>query len=207
MQLCKVLESDTDMLPPKFHDWERWINFRKYINQTFHLKDIVHSNGFKIGFTIVIILTFVNSCLNIYTDYAVFDIIDNVLMAIFVLEVILKLLGLGPENYFKDPWNKLDFFLIIFGLLLECLPESMIPRNSATLFKMTRIFRITVLIKLISDKNKLKSEIYIKATRLMSQTAIIIPIVLKFFPLFMITYYILGVMGMQIFRKSAISNN
>ncbi len=37
--------------------------------------------------------------------------------------------------------------------------------------------------------------------------AIIIPIVLKFFPLFMITYYVLGVMGMQIFRKSGIINN
>lgn len=72
---------------------------------------------------------------------------------------------------------------------------------------MTRIFRITVLVKLISEKNKLKSEIYIKATRLVSQIAIIIPIVLKFFPLFMITYYILGVMGMQIFRKSGIINS
>lgn len=78
-------------------------------------------------------------------------------MAVFVVEVFLKILGLGPENYFKDPWNKLDFFLITFGLLLECLPPSVVPRNSATLFKMTRIFRITVLIKLISEKNKLKS--------------------------------------------------
>lgn len=157
MQLCKVLESDTDMLPPRFHDWQRWINFRRYINQTCRLKDIVHSNTFKIVFTIIIILTFINSCLNIYTGSIVFDIIDNILMAIFVVEIFLKLLGLGPENYFKDPWNKLDFFLITFGLLLEFLPSDIIPRNSATLFKMTRIFRITVLIKLISERNKLKS--------------------------------------------------
>ena len=72
---------------------------------------------------------------------------------------------------------------------------------------MVRIFRVTILIKYVSQKNKLNSEIYIKATKLVSQMAIIIPIVLKFFPLFMITYYVLGVMGMQIFRKSGIINN
>lgn len=72
---------------------------------------------------------------------------------------------------------------------------------------MLRIFRVTILIKYVSQKNKLNSETYIKATKLVSQMAIIIPIVLKFFPLFMITYYVLGVMGMQIFRKSGIINN
>lgn len=53
----------------------------------------------------------------------------------------------------------------------------------------------------------MNSEIYIKATRLISQMAIIIPIVLKFFPLFMITYYVLGVFGMIIFRESGIINH
>jgi len=79
-------------------------------------------------------------------------------------------------------------------------PEDKIPRNSDVLFKMTRIFRITILIKLIEDKNRLRSDIYIKATRLISQMAIIIPIVMKFFPLYMISYYVLGILGMQIFR-------
>lgn len=37
--------------------------------------------------------------------------------------------------------------------------------------------------------------------------AIIIPIVLKFFPLYMVSYYVLGVMGMQIFRESGILNH
>lgn len=37
--------------------------------------------------------------------------------------------------------------------------------------------------------------------------AIIIPIVLKFFPLYMISYYVLGVLGMQVFRESAIINH
>lgn len=32
MQLCKVLQADSSMLPPKFHDWDRWLLFRRVIN-------------------------------------------------------------------------------------------------------------------------------------------------------------------------------
>lgn len=65
---------------------------------------------------------------------------------------------------------------------------------------MTRIFRITTLFKLVSDKAKDNSSLYFKATRLFSQIAIIIPIVIKFFPIYLISLYILGVTGMQIFK-------
>lgn len=32
------------------------------------------------------------------------------------MELILKLVGIGPENFFKDPWNSIDFVLILGGL-------------------------------------------------------------------------------------------
>jgi hypothetical protein len=50
-------------------------------------------------------------------------------------------------------------------------------------------------------KGKIESELYTKATRLASQMAIIIPIIVKFFPIYMISYYALGILGMQIFRQ------
>ena len=34
------------------------------------------------------------------------DIIDNVLLYIFVTEAVLKLIGLGITEYFDDNWNK-----------------------------------------------------------------------------------------------------
>jgi hypothetical protein len=95
----------------------------------------------------------------------------------------------------------LDFILIFIGLLLEVAPREIIPHNSDQLFKITRLFRVTSLVKFIFDQSRLESETYTKATRLISQMAIIIPIVLKFFPLYMISYYVLGVIGMQVFRS------
>jgi hypothetical protein len=43
MQLCKILQANSSMLPPKFHDWGRWLQFRRVINNTFKLKKIVTS--------------------------------------------------------------------------------------------------------------------------------------------------------------------
>lgn len=66
---------------------------------------------------------------------------------------------------------------------------------------MTRIFRLTSLIKLFADKyKKYEDGVYTKITRLISQIAIIMPIVLKLLPLYMISLYALGIFGMQIFR-------
>ena len=66
---------------------------------------------------------------------------------------------------------------------------------------MTRIFRVTILIKLLTPKSSEKSEVFIKAKRMISQIAIIIPIVNKFMPIYLISYYVLGVLGMQIFQN------
>lgn len=83
----------------------------------------------------------------------------------------------------------------------------MIPRSSAIMMKMLRIFRIATLIKLIRGKsskvqNFNPNSIYYKARRMWSQMTIIIPIFIKFFPLFLISYYIFGVIGMELFRDA-----
>lgn len=72
------------MLPPKFDDWNRWIKFRKNLNDIFKLKIILTSKKFKIFSSVFILFSFVNCLLSIYTKYEVFDVIDDILIAIFV---------------------------------------------------------------------------------------------------------------------------
>jgi len=76
------------------------------------------SDTFKVCVSIIILVTFINSFLSIYTDYRAFDIIDDMLIIFYVIEIIIKIVGMGPENFFKDPWNKLDSLLITIGLAL-----------------------------------------------------------------------------------------
>jgi len=42
--------------------------------------------------------------------------IDDYFVILYILEAAIKILGLGILPYFKDNWNKLDFFLIIATL-------------------------------------------------------------------------------------------
>jgi hypothetical protein len=118
-------------------------------------------------------------------------------------EIVLKVLGDGADKFFRDPWNRLDFILVVLGLVLQQMPPELIPHNSDKLAKMTRIFRITSLVKFINKNKKIKSYLYVRSTRLMSQIALITPIAMKFVPLYMLSFYMLGVTGMQIFRPSA----
>ena len=201
MQLCKILQSNSSMLPPSFHDWKAWVQFRIWLNQRFHLEELVQSVRWKVAMVIFIILTFINCLLSLYTEIKAFDIIDDLFMGIYCVEIVVKFLGLGPENFFKSKWNKVDFFLVLIGLFLELGPASVVPHNSDVLFKMTRIFRITTLIKLLTNEGQfsMQSSIYKKSKKVFSQTAIIIPIVIKFMPLYLISYYVLGILGMEIF--------
>ena len=96
MQLCKILQSNKSMMPPQFQDWERWLKFRKYVNDKLRLKKIILSTKFRVIVCIFIILTFVNCCLALYTKIKAFDIIDDVFMVLYCLEIILKIIGLGP---------------------------------------------------------------------------------------------------------------
>jgi hypothetical protein len=84
---------------------------------------------------------------------------------------------------------------------LNCLPDNQIPHHMDVLIKMFRAYRITALFKLLSNNPKLRlsNSIYRKIKQLLGQTAIIIPILLRLFPLFLIFYYFLGIIGMEAF--------
>jgi len=36
---------------------------------------------------------------------------------IFLTEAIIKLIGMGPNKYFLDDWNKFDFFVVVASLI------------------------------------------------------------------------------------------
>lgn len=84
------------MLPPTFNDWGRWLQFRRYLNDKLKLKIIVLSKPFKIFISIFIIFTFINCILAIYTEIEAFDIIDDIFMILYCLEIVLKIVALGP---------------------------------------------------------------------------------------------------------------
>jgi L-cystine uptake protein TcyP (sodium:dicarboxylate symporter family) len=47
----------------------------------------------------------------------ILSMIDYVTTVFFVIEVLMKGFGLGPRNYFKDPWNIMDFIIVVASLV------------------------------------------------------------------------------------------
>jgi len=44
---------------------------------------------------------------------------NYVFACIFIIEAILKMIGLGVKDYFKDKWNQFDFIIVILMIVAE----------------------------------------------------------------------------------------
>jgi hypothetical protein len=75
----------------------------------------------------------------------VYDSISFILMFIFAGEAVIKLIALMPfetdiegkkTGYFQDPWNRLDFFIVVVGFL-QYVPNV----GNFTMFRTFRVFR------------------------------------------------------------------
>lgn len=72
---------------------------------------------------------------------AIYDEIDYWLVIIYIIEFVMKVIGLGLFGYFRDNWNKLDFALIVISLTTDFAFSMLkIVRNARTV-KAARIAR------------------------------------------------------------------
>jgi hypothetical protein len=71
------------------------------------------------------------------------SIINYTFTAIFILESILKLLGLGSIKYFYETWNKFDFFVVVTSII-DLLVTRLTNANASFLksFQILRVLRI-----------------------------------------------------------------
>lgn len=76
--------------------------------------------------------------------------------AVFILEFICKLIGLGRKAYWYSAWNKFDFFVVmasIIDILMDSLGQSFISflRVGPQLARIIRVLRVTRLLKLVKS--------------------------------------------------------
>jgi hypothetical protein len=98
--------------------------------------------------TVIVIIILINTLIMAIDHYDISDRVQNVLyyinMAltiIFVVEMVIKIFGLGFRDYLRDGFNIFDSIIIIIGLL-EYLG---IGNKAATVlrtFRLLRIFKI-----------------------------------------------------------------
>lgn len=71
------------MYPPAFDDFEVWVYFRKKMNETFFVKEIVSNCMFKIINYVFIVLCCINGFYLLFTDNELVKIFDSIFIWLF----------------------------------------------------------------------------------------------------------------------------
>ncbi|XP_028339649.1 voltage-dependent L-type calcium channel subunit alpha-1S isoform X2 [Physeter macrocephalus] len=134
------------LCPSKSRHWRRW-------NRVFRWKchDAVKSRVF---YWLVILIVALNT-LSIASEHHqqplwlthLQDVANRVLLALFTVEMLMKMYGLGLRQYFMSIFNRFDCFVVCSGLLEILLVESgaMTPLGISVLrcIRLLRIFKVT----------------------------------------------------------------
>ena len=83
------------------------------------------------------------------THQDVLEVLDNTYTFAFVLELICKMIGLGPALFFRDPFNILDLIIvlcsvtdmILFNTILSKYDNSVVVRSIIS-FRLMRVLRL-----------------------------------------------------------------
>ena len=78
------------------------------------------------------------------TEKSVLTLIDNVITALFVVEIVVKFREYGVKNYFKSNWNKFDFILIVLSvptLISFTLNIEISDISFLLVFRVMRVFK------------------------------------------------------------------
>lgn len=85
------------------------------------------------------------------TEVKITDLINVVFYTIFLLEMVIKITGMGFKGYIRDKFNIFDAIIVILSTIDLVLSESQTSasqgNNSITAFRAFRLLRIFKLVK------------------------------------------------------------
>ena len=193
-------------LTPEQHEWQK---VQKIIGGAWPLKDqappegkwrrsmhlVVTSNFFE---DFIMAAIFINILFMAMTKEGMSDTYEATLFyaniiftAIFTLEAIMRIIGLGAEPYFTNKWYLFDFFIVIAslcGVVLDFASSTEIPAVS-----ILRVFRFARIFRLIPKAKTLK--------RLFETLYYSLPALGNVGSVLFLFFFIYAVMGMSLFGQ------
>lgn len=117
------------------------------------------------------------------------SVVSDIILTIFVLEVIIKLLseGLRPLGFFKSWWNTFDFFIVTVSVVFRGMDNSSI----VPLLRMLRLLRILRLLKAFPELAVLVNAMIVGLSSIGYIAALLT-----------LTFYIFAIVGIIMFRQN-----
>ncbi|CAG2107784.1 unnamed protein product [Medioppia subpectinata] len=138
----------------------------------------------------------------------VLNVLNIIFTALFTVEFLLKLMAFRFKNYFGDPWNCFDFFIVL-GSLIDIVYEQLNPTSltdkvssasvrPTSVMNFLRLFRVMRLVKLLSRGEGIRTLLwtFVKSFQALPYVALLI----------LMLFFIYAVIGMQVFGKIALNN-
>lgn len=121
--------------------------------------------------------------------------------SVFILEALLKLVGLGLYQYFMNPWNVFDFCIVlasIVDILVDLMGSNMTSfvRVGPQLLRVFRVLRVTRLFKLMKSKKMDQIK------KILNTLINALPNLLNVLVLLFLVYFIYSVLGVFLFKYS-----
>ncbi|KAE9028237.1 hypothetical protein PF005_g1940 [Phytophthora fragariae] len=128
---------------------------------------------------------------------SVINVVNEIVAVVFTMEAVMKLTAFGWK-YFKDRWNRFDFFVVL-GTLLSAVVEMFTGASVRSLTMLVRVFRVTRILRLVKASTSTRQILLTLYTALPRLGNVLFILFLMFF--------IYSAMGVQIFAKVALSDN
>ncbi len=113
------------------------------------LGEIVENKYFQ---AIIIAIIVLNGLVIIGETYFVgnrmLQLLDRIIIWIFVAEMVIKLVGLGVKRYFSDNWNVFDFLIVAASLIFYTAPF-------VTVVRLVRVLRLLRMIPAVPALRKI----------------------------------------------------
>jgi hypothetical protein len=123
-------------------------------------------------------------------DYSMgLEVANYIFAAIFTIEMVLKLIGLGSKAYFNDSWNVFDF-VVVWGTILGIVIKFTLnlPIN-----KVVAALRVMRVVRLLQTMDSLKAILY--------TLIVTVPQLFNIGLLLFLCDFIFGVLGVQLFAN------
>ncbi|OMJ79317.1 hypothetical protein SteCoe_20698 [Stentor coeruleus] len=127
----------------KFKTYGKLINFILHIKLFFY--NIVTSKIFQFIMSLLVVINIIVLCSDHYgisnSSYLILSNINIYCTLTFFIEILLKILGLGPRNFVRDYMNLLDVCIVTLSIVEYFISQSS-GFNALRILRIMRIFRI-----------------------------------------------------------------
>jgi hypothetical protein len=156
--------------------------------------DIVHMNAFEKGIMLCIVCNTGLMACSYYQQTDAYtlgmEVLNYTFAGVFTLELVLKMLGLGPQQYLANWWNQFDL-LVVLGIDVSIVLSVFFGMNIGAVASLARAFRMCQIARMLKNAPQVQSLIdtIIQNLPYMSNITSVLFLVL----------FIFAVMGVQLF--------